>query len=40
MILGFAVHRATAAPQSLLCDIIKILESDFLVDFGKEYKNF
>ena len=40
MILEFAVQRATTAPQSLLSVIIKILESDFLVDFGKEYKNF
>ena len=40
MILGFAVQRTTAVPQALLSDIIKILESYFLVDFGKEYKNF
>ena len=40
MILGFAIQRATAAPQSLLKDVFKILENNFLVDFGKEYKNF
>ena len=40
MILGFAVQHATTAPQSLLSDDFKILENNFLVDFGKEYKNF
>ena len=35
-IKGFAVQCTTAAPQSLLD---KIIENDFLVDFGKEYKN-
>ena len=39
-ITGLAVRRATIAPQSLLDDKVKILETNFLVDFGEEYKNF
>ena len=40
MTLGFAVQCITTAPQSLLNGLIKILKNIFLVDFGKEYKNF
>ena len=39
-IMGLAVRRATIAPQSLLNDKFKTLETNFLVDFGEEYKNF
>ena len=39
-IMRLAVRGATIAPQSLLDAIVKILESNFLVDFGEEYKNF
>ena len=39
-ITGLAVRRATIAPQSLLDDKVKIIETNFLVDFGEEYKNF
>ena len=40
MILEFAVLRTTAAPQSQLSEINMILENNFFVEFGKEYKNF
>ena len=39
-IMGLAVRRATIAPQSLLDENVKISKSNFLVDFGEEYKNF